>query len=510
MTGSNLDRRTFLGSAPLALAAPGVGGIRLDPKPLFDISPYLYMQFMEPLGVTDISVEGAWDWDADNWRKDFVEVVADLAPDVIRWGGIYMQYYKWREAVGPAAKRPPVRNYTWGGRESNRAGTHEFVDLCRRTGAEPLWCVNFLSDGRERYWNRPGGLNRSGDAREAADWVSYCNDPDNQERRRNGAAEPFRVKLWQIGNETSYGKTGFTLEEAAAHTVDFAKAMRQRDPSIFLIGWGDRCGREGGRLWAGEMLKRAGEYLDSIAVHTMGQQSPKDPKAVIRSLAYQNQPERAWEELRQVSGQVEAFLEEVRSAVRAVDPRKKISVTEGHLSLMHNLNPILTEWLSGAYHARVMNIYQRHGDMVNLCTGADFEGNRWTVNAVMFTAWNSWLNPVGTVMRLFKRVNGKQAVRVMAAPPDLDIAASRTGNRFYLHVANLSYQRAVEAGFGIEGMTVSGGKVHEIAPENPREYVDMDRPRVFAPQEKALPAGVARWRFPARSVSAVELEARPA
>ena len=35
--------------------------------------------------------------------------------------------------------------------------------------------------------------------------------------------------------------------------------------------------------------------------------------------------------------------------------------------------------------------------------------------------------PSGTVMRLFKRVNGKQAVRVAAAPGDLDIAASRAG-----------------------------------------------------------------------------------
>ncbi|HAB17862.1 MAG TPA: hypothetical protein PLX89_00105 [Verrucomicrobiota bacterium] len=39
----------------------------IDPKPLFDISPHLYMQFMEPLGVTDSSVEAAWDYDRDDW-----------------------------------------------------------------------------------------------------------------------------------------------------------------------------------------------------------------------------------------------------------------------------------------------------------------------------------------------------------------------------------------------------------------------------------------------------------
>ena len=32
----------------------------VDPAPMFDLSPYLYMQFMEPLGATDGSVEASW------------------------------------------------------------------------------------------------------------------------------------------------------------------------------------------------------------------------------------------------------------------------------------------------------------------------------------------------------------------------------------------------------------------------------------------------------------------
>jgi hypothetical protein len=125
----------------------------------------------------------------------------------------------------------------------------------------------------------------------------------------------------------------------------------------------------------------------------------------------------------------------------------------------------------------------------------------------MFSAWGSWLMPSGTVMRLFKRVNGKQAVRVAAAPRDLDIAASRAGDRFYLHVANLNYRDPVDAVFTVDGRRVTGGKVHEIAPTDPRAAVDMDHQTIFAPQEKPLPAAPsAVWRFPARSVSAVELE----
>ena len=109
------------------------------------------MQFMEPLGVTDASVEASWDYDRDDWRKDFVDTVKDLAPGAMRFGGLFSRHYKWREGVGPAAKRPAMRNYFWGGKETNRVGTHEFVDFCRRVGAEPFYCVNFLSDGEKRF-----------------------------------------------------------------------------------------------------------------------------------------------------------------------------------------------------------------------------------------------------------------------------------------------------------------------------------------------------------------------
>src|SRR6516164_8039028 len=121
------NRREFLRHVAVAagpLQATDAGTVIINPKPLFDISPYLYMQFMEPLGITDSSVEAAWDYEIDDWRKDFVGTVRDLSPDVIRFGGLYSRYYKWREGVGPPAKRPWARNYVWGGKETNRVGTH--------------------------------------------------------------------------------------------------------------------------------------------------------------------------------------------------------------------------------------------------------------------------------------------------------------------------------------------------------------------------------------------------
>jgi alpha-L-arabinofuranosidase len=520
-----MNRREFLtGSASLAAGglaarclsalahaqadtALGSGAaVVIDPKPLFPISPHLYMQFMEPLGVTDSSVEAAWDYLRDDWRQDAVEATRDLAPGMLRFGGLFSRYYKWREGIGPAAKRPWMRNYVWGGKETHRVGTHEFVDFCRRVVAEPLYCVNFLADGEQRYVATPEG-DRTGDAREAADWVSYANDPEHAERAANGHAAPFNLKYWQLGNETSYGNACFSKDAAIAATIDFAKAMRARDASLKLIGWGDNG-------WASDLVARAGEHIDYVAVHMMGQ-TPLRPDTVLRGARYQAEPERAWSELMEmIPARIERKLLALEESLSGESSRMPIAITEGHLSLApHNSNPILTEWLTGVYHARAMNLYLRHGARVKIATAADFNGTRWTTNALMHQvpAGISYLLPVGAVARLFKRHNGAEGVAVTSQPADLDIAASRTGDRIFLHVANKNYGASTEAGFAVKGMAVTGGRVLVTAPENPRQEISPLNPKVFDPVEHPLAvANPVRFRFPARSVSVVALECRAA
>jgi hypothetical protein len=160
-----------------------------------------------------------------------------------------------------------------------------------------------------------------------------------------------------------------------------------------------------------------------------------------------------------------------------------------------------------------MNLYQRHGATVKISTAADFNGNRWTTNAIIHQVPSgvSYLLPVGAVMRLFKRHNGTQGVTVKSAPSSLDIAASREGNKLFLHVANMNYNGATEATFAVDGFVAKSGRVIEIAPENPRQEISPLNPDVFKPREHVLPAGDSlKWRFPARSVSAVELDCQSA
>jgi alpha-L-arabinofuranosidase len=494
--------------------------ISIDPEPKFAISPYFYMQFMEPLGITDGSVEAGWDYNIDDWRTDLIEVVKDLAPDTIRWGGAFIRYYKWREGVGPVEKRPSMYNYVWGGKETNRIGTGEFVDFCRRVGAEPLMCVNLLSDGVKSYWKTIHSENRSADSKEAADWVSYANDPDNKERLDHGVKEPYNMKLWQLGNESSYlYEDGFPLDQAADHALEFAKAMKERDPSIKIVGWGDVRNPEkllpetpkddpNIQFWAPEMIARAGEYVDFIAMHMMGIYFKDD--AFITGFEYQKQPEMVWEKLLEQSSIADFRIKAMKEILDSIGSDVGIAITEGHLSLQpYNANFVLTEWLSAVYHARTMNTYLRHGDRVKICTGADFCGTRWTVNAVTMSVPRgiSFLLPIGSIMRLFKRNIGKSGIAIGSCPSGLDIAASRSEDKIFLHVLNMNYSDSVKASFVIDGATIIGGKVHEIAPENPREYVNQNRPNVFDPKVKNLQTGKPlEWTFPATSVSVVELD----
>jgi hypothetical protein len=99
----------------------------------------------------------------------------------------------------------------------------------------------------------------------------------------------------------------------------------QRDPSIALIGCGDR-GKDG-NPWAPEVKKQAGEYLSYIAIHKMGQ-SPKRPGTVLRGLRYQSDPQRAWEELIELAAAVGRRVVEIEPACIA-----PIAIAEGHLSL---------------------------------------------------------------------------------------------------------------------------------------------------------------------------------
>jgi alpha-L-arabinofuranosidase len=473
--------------------------IVIDPAPRFELSPYLYMQFMEPLGTTDGSVEAAWEHLRDDWRTDVVEVTRELAPTMLRWGGIFTDFYRWREGVGPRDKRPPMLNLLWGGIESNQVGTAEFVDFARQVGAEPLICVNFESDGRARYMKAKTSV-RTADAKEAAEWVSYCNDPANAERRAHGRAAPYAVKYWQVGNETSYDRQGFDLETAARKTVEFAAAMHKADPAIQLIAWGDSG-------WAARMLEVAGEHVQMLAFHHMF--NPDDEKRpVLRGELYRRDAEATWQQLMKAWEINDRKIRTIRESLGR--HRVPLAMTECHFTVSgRDRGDVNSTWATGVAYARILNNHQRHGDMLKIATAADFCGTRWQNNAVIIPVpknqGRAYLQPVARVMQLYRHHLGSHAIEVKRTPDGLDIAGSRSGDTLYLHVVNTQRTRSVKAGFQIEGRQIQSGRVFEMADDPMVEVTYLNSAEVMRVAEKTL-GDVARWEFPAASVSVVELK----
>jgi alpha-L-arabinofuranosidase len=490
------------GAALLAPRAARAGVVtdrelHVELAPKYELSPYLFMQFMEPLGVTDSSVEAAWDHRHDAWRRDVVEVTRELEPTMLRWGGIFSDFYRWREAVGPRHQRRPMINLMWGGMESNQVGTVEFVDFARQVHAEPLMCVNFESDGRPQFKKTKGDI-RTGDAQEAAEWVAYCNDPDNAERRSHGLPEPIPIRYWQLGNETSYDNRGFDLKTTAKKTIKFAKAMRAADPNIQIIAWGDSG-------WADEMHDAAGDAVDMLAFHHMfNPDSKKMP--VLQGELYRRDADATWHQLMQASKIHDRKITEVRESL---DGRQfPLALTECHFAIPgRDRCDVMSTWATGVAYGRILNTQQRHGDVLRIATAADFCGTRWQVNAVMIPVphGRAYMMPVARVMNLYRHHIGTHAVEVAACPAELDVVASRSAEKLFLHVVNTDRRRSATAELRLPSASIAGAVAYQIADEPMIEVTELNSSKVMQIERSKLPSD-GKWSFPAASVSAVEIE----
>lgn len=485
-----------LGAEREEVGPSSLATIHVDPAPSYELSPYLFEQFMEPLGVTDSSVEAAWDAERNAWREDVIERTKQLAPTMVRWGGIFTDYYKWREGVGPRDKRPSMLNLMWGGRESNQVGTAEFVDFCRKVGAEPLVGVNFEGDGRKEY--RQAGVSmRWGDAQEAADWVAYCNDPKNGERRSHGQPNPMPVRYWQLGNETSYDSRGFDRDTAIRKTIEFSKAMQAVDPTIQIIAWGDSG-------WAPHMVDEAREHFDMLAFHHMfNPDQPKEP--VLAGERYRRDPAATWECLMAAWEIHDRKIREMRDSLGG--RKVPLALTECHFTVPgRNRCDVMSTWATGVAYGRLLNCHERHGDVLRIATAADFCGTRWQVNALMIPLphGKAYLMPVARVMRLYRAHIGTHAVSV-TADASLDVVGSRAGQTLHLHVVNTNRDRSVSTKTSIQGAEVESCRAFTIADDPMVEVSELNSDSVMQIVEREL-SPRKPWEFPAASVTAVEVK----
>lgn len=167
---------------------------------------------------------------ADNvqgFRPDTIALLRQLHSGMWRLpGGNFLSDWNWYDGIGDIDKRPPMFDHAWNAMQSNDVSMDEFMTFCKLIDVEPYVTVN-------------AGF---GDAHSAAEEVEYMNGPATSymgaKRAKNGHPEPYHIKYWNIGNEP-WGtfQLGYTdLKYYVLKNNDFAKAMRQVDPTITLIG----------------------------------------------------------------------------------------------------------------------------------------------------------------------------------------------------------------------------------------------------------------------------------
>ncbi len=199
------------------------------------INPNIYGHFAEHLGRC--VQEGIWVGEESRvpnehgLRLDVLAALKQLRAPVLRWpGGCFADDYHWRNGIGPREKRPATLNLWWHQGEPNEFGTEEFMRFCKALGTAPYFCCNV----------------GSGSPEEARDWLEYCNFAGDSTltrmRAANGAAEPYGVKFWGVGNE-NWGCGGrFRAQDYAKEYTRFASYLRALDPTIALIACGTAYG----------------------------------------------------------------------------------------------------------------------------------------------------------------------------------------------------------------------------------------------------------------------------
>ena len=237
----------------------------LSLDPAFTIAPVqrrTFGSFVEHLGrcvYTGIYEPGHPLADEDGFRRDVIDLVTELGVTSVRYpGGNFVSGYRWEDGIGPVTSRPRRLDLGWHCTEPNAVGVDEFMAWTKLVGVEPIMAVNLGTRGLQ----------------EALDLLEYCNVPGgtyfSDLRRNNGAPDPYRVKMWCLGNEMDgpWQLGQRTAQEYGRVASQTAKAMRMIDPTLELVA----CGSSGSGMptfgmWERTVLEEAYEDVDFLSAH---------------------------------------------------------------------------------------------------------------------------------------------------------------------------------------------------------------------------------------------------
>ena len=529
----------FSGSVRVSLEEDRSGGKAYAFQDLENISTD-WSRFEFQLAVTDsdplarfaISVQGTgaiWidqislmPGDAlDGVRADVLEKIQELHPAFVRWpGGNVAQDYHWEWGIGPRDERPTWVNMSWDNDpEPSDFGTLEFLRFCQSIDAEPNIVVN--AEGRGATVGEALSLasagrdirrdSRPATADEAASWVEYANGAAATKagalRARDGHPEPFGVEFWEIGNEIwgDWVRGHSDAETYAANARRYIRAMRAVDPAIKIIAVGDEDPE-----WNRTVLREIGEEIDLLSIHHY-RPKPADPTGfgalMARPLLY------------------ERFYDSVRDMIREIVPGREIGVALNEWNTTFG-TPRQHTMESALYGARLMNVFERQGDLIQMSAVSDLV-NGWPGGVIQASRHDVFTTATYSVIEAYNRNRGDWRVRadvecdvfheiedasIDVAVPVLDVAASTSdaGDVLYVKVVNSS-ERAMSATLELGGVAGDLGrqaKAWTVTAPDLTAHNSFSDPEVIKLLESVVDVPGPRFlhEFPRFSVTVIRLD----
>ena len=244
------------------------------------IDPRIYGSFIEHLGRAVYG--GIYEpdhptADENGFRQDVIDLVRKLGVPIVRYpGGNFVSGFNWEDSIGPRDQRPKRLDLAWFTTETNEVGLHEFASWAKKAGSEVMYGINLGTRGADAARNVVEYANHKGG--------SYWSDL----RIKNGAKDPFGIKVWCLGNEMDgpWQMCHKTAYEYGRIANESAKMMKWVDPSIELVA----CGSAAHDMptygaWEYEMLTECYENVDYVSLHRYyGNPTNDTPGFLARSM----------------------------------------------------------------------------------------------------------------------------------------------------------------------------------------------------------------------------------
>ncbi len=483
------------------------------------INPRIFGQFMERPSWGEIGVEGGLIPGTRKLQPGVLKLLAEMEIPVIRFpGGTDVDYMDWRDMVDNVPNRTPQRPVSTGHRGhkvSNNFGYDEFLQFCEDTSAEAIIVVNFRDGLLKKKPLKEAAMH-------AAALVAYCNAsvgaklPEGMYdwpalRAKNGRVKPYKVKYFQIGNETwafireLKKMMPNTAPQFYAECLNsYIEAMHSVDPSIEIIVDGHDADMSG--IFR-ELHKQTADKVTYFATHFY---TPWAITKVVENSREVPIQELSLEEIWRAWIAVTRFDDNGQSIInhpginRARRLGYKVAVTEWNWNGWWRLSgpdPALnSSFAKGLGAAGYLHAFMRAADVIELGCQSMLVGNSWGIHAIKADVEAKippFYMPTGQVTMFYSQHHGeklltlesrnvptyKQPYRMGGIGPKrkvvyIDALATADDKRVYFHAINRSFEKPIAISIDISALgRFQDRAIHHILEGRLNDKPETNEPR---------------------------------